>query len=79
MHGILIADAIYFESLTLPKKPDWILGKSSELKSKCTHCGELHDDEDCELIQGLVFCGECLNAFEKWGDGIEEEIKQHMN
>lgn len=59
-----------------PRCP-WIgnIGVSNALlRSKCVYCEEIHGDEDCEVIHGLVFCRECLEAIEKHGDGIEEEI-----
>ena len=44
------------------------------VQDKCVFCEEIVDDEDCEVLHGLVFCRECLEAIEKHGDGIEEEI-----
>lgn len=45
------------------------------IQSKCVFCGEYHDDEDCEIHAGLVFCKECVKAIEEDGDGMEEEVE----
>lgn len=44
-------------------------------RSKCIFCGEYHDDDECEVHHGLVFCKECVEAINEHGDGIEEEVK----
>lgn len=74
-YEVLVNDIVILEALTRRRA----LPVDNKIQSKCTHCGELRDDEDCELIQGLVFCGECLNAFDEWGDGVGEEVKQYIS
>lgn len=42
------------------------------------HIG-MFDVEDCELVDGVVVCKECIEAYEKDGDGILEMVQWIKN
>lgn len=48
---------------------------NAPLKDECRICREMVDDEDCELVDGVVVCKECIEVYEKDGDGIEEMVR----
>lgn len=58
--------------------------EAQHLQSKCTHCEELHDDNEIEVFvkktgareTKVLLCKECMEAIELYDDGIEDYLNE---